>query len=463
VVLLAHSYYLTHDAKQWERMKPYPPLATLIVASVLRQHGFDVHLFDATLASGVAEFDETVGRVSPSVVVIVEDNFNFVTKMCTLRMREAGLHMVRVARAAGAKVIVNGADPTDRPDLYIGAGAHAVVLGDPEPGVLDLLRSWCDTASRDAREIAGLVVPEPGNGGRVHRTPTRPPLSTLDQLPFPAWDLVDADTYRRAWTRAHGRLSWNMVTSRGCPYRCNWCAKPLFGTRYSQRTPENVAAELLELRETIRPDHVWFADDIFGLTPPWIESFAQEVRRRDARTAFMMQSRVNLMTPRVVAALAEAGAEEVWLGVESGSQRILKAMDKGSTIAQIRAATRELRRCSIRCGWFIQLGYRGEDWADILMTRDLIRAEQPDEVGVSVSYPLPGTRFYEQVRIELGSKTNWEDSDDLAMMFQGTYTTTFYKRVRDLLHLEVSTRTHRDDDWEELRRAQQECRVRTPA
>jgi anaerobic magnesium-protoporphyrin IX monomethyl ester cyclase len=151
-----------------------------------------------------------------------------------------------------------------------------------------------------------------------------------------------------------------------------------------------------------------------------------------------MQSRVNLMKPATVAALAEAGAEEVWLGVESGSQKVLDAMDKGSAVDEARAATRALKAAGIRACWFIQLGYLGEQWEDIVLTRELVRAERPDEIGVSVSYPLPGTRFYDMVREEVGRKQNWEHTDDLAMLFHGTYTTDFYRRIRSLLHEEVS-------------------------
>jgi anaerobic magnesium-protoporphyrin IX monomethyl ester cyclase len=174
-----------------------------------------------------------------------------------------------------------------------------------------------------------------------------------------------------------------------------------------------------------------------------------------------MQSRVDLMTPSAVAALATAGAEEVWMGVESGSQRILDAMDKGTRIGQVKTATRLLRSHGIRVAWFLQLGYTGETWADLLATRDLLRSERPDDVGVSVAYPLPGTLFYERVKEQLGARTNWSDSDDLAMMFRGTYTSAFYRRVRDLLHEEVAaiaagtnaaaeTRLACDEKWRDL-------------
>jgi anaerobic magnesium-protoporphyrin IX monomethyl ester cyclase len=263
-------------------------------------------------------------------------------------------------------------------------------------------------------------------------------VESLDALPFPAWDLVDVARYRAAWTPAHGRMSWNVVTTRGCPFHCNWCAKPLYGTRYAQRSPANVAREVRHLAETVNPDHLWFADDIFGLSPRWIESYAEALEREGVRIPFTMQSRVDLMTPSAVAALRHAGAEEVWMGVESGAQKILDAMEKGTRVVQVRDATRLLRQHGIRAAWFLQLGYPGEKFEDILATRALLRDERPDDVGVSVAYPLPGTLFYERVKEQLGARTNWSDSDDLAMMFSGTYEGVFYKRVRDLFHEEVA-------------------------
>ena len=436
-VLVAHSYYLLHDPKQVEKMKPYPPLATLLVAAVLRERGHAVALFDAMLAPGVEDFVARLEETRPRVVALVEDSFNFLTKMCTLRMREAALQMVRAARAAGCSVVVNGSDASDHPELYLEAGAHAVLLGDAESGVHELAALWLADPTAPLDEVPGIAIPGPDAAIPVRRTRPRPAMRDLDGLPFPAWDLVDAELYRRAWTQAHGRLSWNVVTSRGCPYGCNWCAKPLFGRRYDQRSPASAAEEIRRLRDAVAPDHLWFADDIFGLTAEWIAEFADEVTKRGARTPFMMQTRVNLMRPDTVAALAAAGAEEVWLGVESGSQKILDAMDKGSTVAQIRAATRTLKAHGIRACWFIQLGYLGEEWEDVLMTRDLIRDERPDDIGVSVAYPLPGTKFHEKVRVQLGAKQNWADTDDLAMLFHGTYTSPFYKRLRDALHDEA--------------------------
>ena len=462
-ILLTHSYYLQHDPKQVRKMKPYPPLATLIAAAVLRREGHEVILFDAMLAPGEDAFERLVDDCRPGIVALVEDNFNFLTKMCTTRMREATLAMIRAAKARGCHVAVNGSDANDQPATYLDAGADAVIAGEPEQTLSELVDVWTDHG-HDVSAVHGLVLRGPAG---IQRTPPRPAIQDLDELPFPAWDLIDVPRYRREWIGAHRRLSWNMVTSRGCPYGCNWCAKPVFGRTYAQRSPVNVAEELRLLRDRVGPDHVWFADDIFGLTPRWIEGFADAVRLRNAVTPFSIQSRVNLMTPGAVDALARAGCEEVWLGVESGSQKILDAMDKGSTLVQAREATRRLRAHGIRACWFVQLGYPGEEWSEILLTRDLLRDEHPDDIGVSVAYPLPGTEFHRRVEQQLGAERHWQTSEDLAMLFQGTYATPFYRAVRDLLHAEAEAgpdadRGALDARWSELEQREAESRSAQP-
>jgi anaerobic magnesium-protoporphyrin IX monomethyl ester cyclase len=192
------------------------------------------------------------------------------------------------------------------------------------------------------------------------------------------------------------------------------------------------------LKRTFAPDHIWFADDIFGFRVDWVREFAAVTRQLGGSVPFTIQTRADLLSERMVQALHEAACMEAWLGAESGSQRVLDAMNKGTTVEEILTARSRLRAARIRVGFFIQLGYLGEQLADILATRELLTAARPDDVGVSVSYPLPGTKFHELVKAQLGPKTHWQDSDDLAMMFQGTYTSEFYRAVRDLLHDQVS-------------------------
>ena len=444
MVLLAHSFFLRSDAKQLERSKPYPPLTTLLAAAILREAGHEVRLFDPTFSDGQDAFEAVLDGMAPSVLLLLEDNFNFLTKMCTENRRSDALAMIGAARARGWRVAVNSPDAVDHPLRYLEAGADAVLTGEGEFSANDFVRAADDTLG----QIPGLILAEPQGG--LRRTPARLNRPDLNALPLPAWDLADADSYRRAWTTAHGYFSWNMVASRGCPFGCNWCAKPTFGRRYNQRSPASVAEELRQLKHEIGPDHVWFADDIFGMTADWIGEFADEVIRRDAVIPFSMQSRVNLISQPVASALRAAGAKEVWLGVESGSQRVLDAMDKGSHVDTARVATRNLKREGIHACWFLQLGYPPEDWGDILLTRDLVREEAPDDVGISVAYPLPGTPFYERLAAELGTQRNWRDTGDLAMLFQGTFDTAFYRMVRDALHLDVKLRRSDQSDWLEL-------------
>lgn len=445
MILLGHSYFLAQDPKQQAKMKPYAPLSTLLTSALLRQTGHEVALFDATFASGVEAFEALLDRLRPKAVVVMEDNFNFLTKMCTTVRRESALAMIAAAHARDCKVAVNGPDASDNPAVYLAAGAEAVVLGEGETAVLDLVDHWTRDAPIDA--VAGLILPGPAG---LERTRPRASLQHLDALPHPAWDLIDVGAYRRAWVGAHGEFSWSMAASRGCPYACNWCAKPTFGRRYTVRSPADVADEMVRLKAEVGPDHVWFTDDILGLDVEWLCGFADAVERRGVRLAFTLQSRVNLMTARAVEALARAGAREVWLGVESGAQKILDAMDKGTTVEAARAATRMLKAHGIKACWFIQLGYPSEDWADLIATRDLIRDSAPDEIGVSVAYPLPGTEFHDRVRAQLGRQRNWKDTGDLAMLFEGTYDTALYRKVRDLLHHEVDSGRPDDAAWGRL-------------
>jgi len=260
-------------------------------------------------------------------------------------------------------------------------------------------------------------------------------------LPLPAWDLVDVGRYREIWSARHGYFSMNMATSRGCPYHCNWCAKPIWGQRYNVRSPESVVTELEWLKATYHPDHIWFVDDILGLKPGWVKRFADLVERERVGTAFKSLCRADLLLREdTVDALRRAGAEAVWLGAESGSQKILDAMDKGTRVDQTREAARRLHAAGIKVGFFLQFGYPGETRADIAATLQLVRDCRPDDIGMSVSYPLPGTKFHRAVREQLGLQQNWVDSADLAMMYRGPFSTAFYRKLHAVLHHEFRMR-----------------------
>jgi anaerobic magnesium-protoporphyrin IX monomethyl ester cyclase len=431
-VLLAHSYFLQLDPKQHAKMKPYPPLNTLHAATVLRNAGIDVAVFDAMLAPDEHAFRDSLELHQPSVVVLFEDNFNFLSKMCLTRMREAAIAMIGMAREAGCRVAACGADVTDHPEVYLAAGAEACLLGEGEHTMSEVVGTWLgatpDAPIADLAGVATLV------DGAVVSNGRRPIERHPDVFGLPARDLADIEAYRASWMEAHGRFSLNVVSTRGCPYSCNWCAKPIWGQRYAMRSANEVADEVVSLAHTYAPDHLWFADDIFGLRSDWLANFADRLQQADVSVPFTMQSRCDLMNEQAVDALARSGCHEVWLGAESGSQRVLDAMDKEITVEQIRDARCRLGERGIRSCFFIQFGYPGETWADIEMTVAMVSELLPDDIGVSVSYPLPGTRFHEMVKLELDDQANWAHSGDLAMMFKGTYGTEFYRELHLSLH-----------------------------
>jgi anaerobic magnesium-protoporphyrin IX monomethyl ester cyclase len=438
-ILVCHSYFLRFDPKQAERGKPYPPLATLQCAALLRRAGHQVSLFDAMLAEDLGEYERALASTQPQVVLLYEDNFNFLTKMCLAKMRAAACEMIAAAHGAGARVIAGGSDVSDAPEPYLRAGADITLRGEGLPALLEILRRLdlapAAASGALAEGVAGTATLTGGDVAAINGAKLLPEVELSERA---AWDLVDMDRYRSAWLAAHGYFSLNLAASRGCSFRCAWCSKPIWGNHYLQRSPAAVGEEMRYLKRNFGPDHVWFADDIFGFRVDWVREFATVAAAGDGAVPFTIQTRADLMSERMVQALRDAACTEAWLGAESGSQRILDAMNKGTTVEEILTARARLKAAGIRVGFFIQLGYLGEELADILATRQLLSAAQPDDVGVSVSYPLPGTRFHELVKAQLGLKTHWQDSDDLAMMFQGTYTSEFYRAVRDLLHDEVS-------------------------
>lgn len=426
LVLLTHANHLYSDSKQVRKMQPYPPLQTLIAAAALRQAGVDVAFFDVTFDR---DFRSALDRVHPDILAVCEDNFNFLTKMCLLQNRELAFEMASVAAEYGIPALINSSDATDHPAEYRQAGFSRVIRGELEAVLVETVLNW----------------PEPAKAPAT--------VADLDELPSPAWDLLDIEPFRRAWIEAHGYFSMNLVGSRGCPYRCNWCAKPLYGDNYRHHSADRVAAEMEFVKDRFQPDQLWFADDIFGLSAKWAREFASHVEQRRAQIPFRMQSRCDLMTRDTVEALARAGCVEVWMGAESGSQRILDAMEKGVRVEQIRQARENLRRHGVRACMFLQFGYRGEEWEDIESTIRLVRDTQPDDIGVSVSYPMPNTRFHQIVKTQLGEKANWSESGDLAAMFEGQLPSELYRALAEALHMEVKQSASNDDlhqAWEKV-------------
>jgi len=430
-ILFTHSYFLRFDPKQWQFGQPYPPLGTLYAAALMRKNDYRVSLFDTMFVSDPKEVESAIEKNTPDFFVIYDDGFNYLTKMCLTNMREAAFDMCKTAKAAGCTVIVSSSDSTDRYAEYLKEGADFVIIGEAEHTLLELT-NHIKNETEDYSGIMGLAYVK---NEAVVKTSARPVLKNLDSMPLPAWDLVDMELYRDMWSKNAGYFSLNMSTTRGCPFKCNWCAKPIYGNRYNSRSPENVVTEIKLLKELYHIDHIWFCDDIFGLKPGWVAEFAQLLTKENINIRFKIQSRADLLVHEdTVKALAAAGCENVWIGAESGSQKILDAMDKGITVEQIRLATLLMKERDIKPSFFIQFGYPGELKEDIRLTINMINELLPFEIGISVSYPLPGTSFYDKVKADLKKKTNWTDSDEMALMFCNTFPPSYYKQLHRYVH-----------------------------
>ncbi|MCB9232661.1 MAG: B12-binding domain-containing radical SAM protein [Bacteroidia bacterium] len=430
-VLFTHSYFLRFDPKMWKHMAPYAPLGTIYAAAVLREHGHEVDLHDVMFAHGPDEILPKLDSFRPDYLVIYDDGFNYLTKMCLTNMRHAAWEMAQMAKARGIRSMVCSSDSTDHVESYLANGLDFVIKGEGEITLLELINGL-EKGETQFGTMPGLAFQGPEG---LEINPRRPVLRDLDTLPLPAWDLVEVAPYKEHWMAKWGFFTMNVATTRGCPYKCNWCAKPIYGNRYNSHSPERIAELMQDMIRKYGPTHFWMCDDIFGLKPGWVQTFADEVEKRGLKFKFKIQSRADLLLQDDnIAALARSGCDEVWIGAESGSQKILDAMDKGTTVEQIYQARKLLKKHHIRTAFFLQFGYPGEKREDIRATEKMLLDLMPDDIGISVSYPLPGTGFYERVKNELKEKSNWTDSDDLSLMFRNTYPPDFYRRLHRYVH-----------------------------
>ena len=404
-LLLANAYFLSLDAEEQRVMRPHPPLGVLYLLSHLKARGFDVGVFDGTFRS-LDAFADTLRRHRPRVVGIA----------CNLMTKRNALVMIALAKQHGARVVVGGPDPPYHAASYLDAGAEVVVIGEGEQTLEELLpvllgdrlvrRSFGEGGS----EIQGIVFKLPD--GSLVRTPPRQLLPDLDRQPFPDRSAIDLPAYLHAWRERHGVGTVSLITARGCPYTCTWCSRSVFGETHRRRSVTNVADEVEAIVDRYHPERLWYADDVFAIHRSWTIEYARQLERRRLRLPFECISRAERIDDAVADALASLGCFRVWIGSESGSQRVLDAMKRKVTVDQVRAAAERLRRRRIEVGMFIMLGYDGEQMSDLHATVDHLKRTAPDVFLTTVSYPIKGTPYYDAVADRLASPGQWQDGTD---------------------------------------------------
>jgi anaerobic magnesium-protoporphyrin IX monomethyl ester cyclase len=438
-ILLTHGYFLYEDPKELQIMKPYPPLGILYICSHLRKKGIDAEVFDSTFSSR-QQLWELLRKGPPSILGIYAN----------LMTRSNVVEILAIAKEAGWQTLVGGPEPSAYVSEYLAAGADVVVIGEGELTLEELvpaLRSrGLERAEKiDLQKIDGIAFRS--SEGSIIRTKAREQIKDIDAQPWPAREAIDVTRYVDVWRKHHGMGSVSLITARGCPYHCRWCSHEVFGKTHRRRKPASVAEELEWLIKRYQPQMAWMADDVFTIHHGWLFEYASELKRRGLKLPFECISRADRLSPRVVDTLAEMGCFRVWIGSESGSQRILDAMERGVTVQQVQNGVALCRAAGIQTGMFLMWGYEGEDLSDIEATVEHVKKTDPDIFFTTVAYPIKGTPYFSEVAERVEPLKPWKDTSDREFRIRNRHSRQFYRFADKLLRGEVElTRLHHKPD-----------------
>ena len=429
-VLLVDPYVSREDPMERKFVELYPSLGLLTLGAYLRGQGVEVEMADLTFARDARPVTTRLRSFRPDVVGVH-------TKTLT---HDRSVEVAQRARAEGVFSVAGGPDAATRTQEYLSAGFDAVVPSEGEGALVELARRVHDGV--DASGISGLVLQR---DGRLVRGPSRPFLRDLDSLPLPAWDLVDMEAYLGKWQHNTGERRAAVLTSRGCPFDCSWCSKPTFGRTFRQQSPERVLEELRALKDRYRVDYVRFCDDVFGVSRPWIDRLLTLLIEERLDLRWECLARVDLLKPDLLKRMRVAGLERVYVGVESGSQKMLDLMNRGTRLGQVERTAAALRHEGIRQFWFLMLGYPGETLEDIEATLQLFRKFSPEEYSVSIAVPVPGTRFHDSVKDRLtGRARNSKSSGGSTLLYEAAYPEVLYRWQQARFGLEAALGKARD-------------------
>ena len=416
-VFFTHAYFMNEDEKEKRINKPYPPLGILYLSAWLEKHGYDNEVFDSTFSDKATQF-QSLRSSRPDIIAIYT---NLVTKLNVIDL----IARIRKEPLLGDTLIVlGGPDVTYNIENYLGVGADVLVIGEGEQSMLEIVQA-CENGLRPHfGHIPGLAYLE--EDGSIIRTKKRIHLRQLDELPFPNRKKIDINAYLQIWRKYHGKGSVSISTQRGCPYTCRWCSTAVFGQSYRRRSPANVVDELVEIKKNYNPDHAWFVDDVFTVSHKWLIGFKNEIKRRKVEMPFECITRADRLNEDVIAILKESGCFRVWIGAESGSQKVLDAMDRRVDAKHVQEMIVATRTQGIEAGTFIMLGYPGETEKDIVQTLQHLKNSNPDQFTITLAYPIRGTGLFEEVKNKIVDAKNWTKSTDRDLDFERTYPRAYY-------------------------------------
>ena len=412
-VLLTHGYFLQDDPKEQAIMKPYVPLGILSVSAYLSQQGLPNEVFDTTFQSREDQLSY-IREHRPKVIGIYT---NLMTKVAVLSQ----ISRFKNVEGYHPQVVLGGPDVRYNWENYLKHGADYLVVGEGEESFHELCRALLSDGS--VGSVKGIARNTP-QGPVMHEG--RDKIKDINQLPLPARDKIDLKAYLDVWRKHHGRAMINVSTQRGCPYTCKWCSTAVYGQSYRRRDPLKVVDELELLKRDYGVQGVWFVDDVFTVSHKWLSSLHAEMTKRGLTIPFECITRAERMNDEVLQQLKDMGCFRIWIGAESGAQKIIDRMDRRVDIHLVRDMIRRTREFGMEAGTFIMVGYPDETLADIRQTIQYLKSASPDQFTITVSYPIKGTGLYEEIESDILVQPEWSTSTDRDIDFKRTYKRRFY-------------------------------------
>jgi anaerobic magnesium-protoporphyrin IX monomethyl ester cyclase len=386
-VLLIYPYFSPRRDRSLFR---FPPLGVAYVAAALREAGHDVRLLDCT-------FMDREEALSVALAVRAD----VVGISCLVTLLDECLWFAERLRDRTRLLVAGGPLPTCEPDTFLGR-FDFVVRGEGEETMRELVA--VHQAGGDPGTVAGAVSraahvagdrTTDADGSTAVGAP-RPFAADLDALPFPARDLLPNRSYIGHGRRRYGHAVTTVMSTRGCPYDCEFCSNVVFGPTYRERSPGNVVDEIEEAL-AFGYDRISFADDVFTLNRRRVIAICAEITRRRLRFSWECLGRVDSLDFETARTMRAAGCDRIFFGIESGNDEILALMNKGITTDQARSAVEAARRAGITVGAFFILFYPGETDDTVLDTLRFAGSLPLDYLGLTMPYPLPGTALLERI------------------------------------------------------------------
>jgi len=426
-ILLTHGYFLQEDPREQLIMRPYPPLGILYISAYLEEHGYENEVFDSTF-SNIETLKEYILKERPGIIGIYT---NLMTKLNVLKI----ISFVRATPSLQhLKIILGGPEVRNHKEKFLEYGADVIVFGEGEETMMELVQSFASSSTPGLHSIPGIAFKEEGT---VVVMPERLLIKDVNQLSFPNRKKINLQLYFDVWKQKHGISMVNVNTMRGCPYSCKWCSRAVYGASYRRRNPKLVVDEIEWLKENYRFDMIWFVDDVFTINHRWLREFVQEVNERNMIVPYEIITRSDRVNTDVLQLLKDSGCARVWIGAESGSQKIIDAMDRRVQVEQVREIIKQVKAFGMEAGTFIMLGYPGENETDIKETLAHLKYSDPDQYTITVAYPIKGTPLYSQVENIFTEALPWESSTDRDIDFKRTYKRAYYSHAVQWINYEM--------------------------